>query len=139
MRAGCAAPGRSFFPTSRSTRAWRISPPSRCARVASRPADGAGAAADLAGIKLPLVEAALPMPVCEIGDLIMGDVRSAAASRLVAAGLFAALSALADGPAGGTAGSSCYILGVVAGTALLISSCVPESPSGLPTKSYPGH
>jgi len=54
------------------------------------------------------------MPVCEIGDLIMGDVRSAAASRLVAAGLFAALSALADGPAGGAAGSCCYILGVVA-------------------------
>jgi len=79
------------------------------------------------------------MPVCEIGDLIIGDVRPAAASRPVAAGLFVALSALADGPAGGAAGSGCYILGVVAGTALLISSCVLESPSGPPTKSYPGH
>ena len=79
------------------------------------------------------------MPVCEIGDLIIGDVRPAAASRLVAAGLFAALSGLADGPADGVVGSSCYILGVMAGTALLISSCVPESSSGPPTKSYPGH
>jgi hypothetical protein len=79
------------------------------------------------------------MPVCGIGDLIMGDVRPVAASRLAAAGLFAALSGLADGPADGVAGSGCYILGVMAGTVLLISSCVPESPSGPPTKSYPGH
>jgi hypothetical protein len=79
------------------------------------------------------------MPDFEIGDLIMGEVRPAAAFSLAAAGLVAALSALADGPAGGAAGSGCYILGVMAGTALLISSCVPESPSGLPTKSYPGH
>ena len=79
------------------------------------------------------------MPVFESGDLIIGDVRPAAASRLVAAGLFAARSGLADGPADGVAGSGCYILGVVVGTALLISSCVLESPSGPPTKSYPGH
>jgi hypothetical protein len=79
------------------------------------------------------------MPVFEIGDLIMGEVRRALASSLTVAGLFAALSALADGPAGGAAGSGCYILGVMAGRALLISSCVPESLSGPPTKSYPGH
>jgi hypothetical protein len=38
------------------------------------------------------------MPVFEIGDLIIGEVRPAAASSLAAAGLCEALSGLADGP-----------------------------------------
>jgi hypothetical protein len=79
------------------------------------------------------------MPVFEIGDLIMGEVRPAAASSLVAAGLLKALSGLADGPSGRAAGTDGYILGVVAATAPLNSPWLPKSPSGSPTKSYPGH
>jgi hypothetical protein len=49
-------------------------------------------------MKLPLVEAVRPMPVFEIGDLFMAELRRTAASSLVAAGLFEALAGLADGP-----------------------------------------
>jgi hypothetical protein len=38
------------------------------------------------------------MPVFEIGDLIMGEVRPAAASSLAAAGQCETLSGLVDGP-----------------------------------------
>ena len=79
------------------------------------------------------------MPVFEIGDLIMGEVRRALASSLAAAGLLEALFGLADGPESRAAGAGGYILGVTAGTAPLISSGLPKSPSGSPTKSYPGH
>ena len=81
MRGGCAAPGRSCSPTSRRTRAWPRSRLSSCARAACRPADDAGAAADFAGIKLPLVEAVLPMPVFQSGDLIIGELPATAAFR----------------------------------------------------------
>jgi hypothetical protein len=79
------------------------------------------------------------MPVFEIGDLIMAELRRAASSSLAAAGLFEALSGLADGPKGRAAGTGGYILGVMAATAPLISPGLPKSPSGSPTKSYPGH
>jgi len=107
--------------------------------VVCRRVDGAEAGAGFAGIKLPLVEAVRPMPVFEIGDLIMGEVRPAAASSLAAAGLCEVLSGLADGPSGRAAGTDGYILGVVAATAPLISPGLPKSPSGSPTKSYPSH
>ncbi len=57
-----------------------------------------GAAAGFAGIKLPLVEAVRPMPVFEIGDLFMGEVRPATASSRTVADLFEVLCALVDGP-----------------------------------------
>jgi len=79
------------------------------------------------------------MPVFEIGDLFMGEVRPAAASSLAAASLFEALSGLADGSESRAAGAGGYILGVMAGTAPLTSPWLPKSPSGSPTKSYPGH
>jgi hypothetical protein len=79
------------------------------------------------------------MPVFEIGDLIMGEVRPAAVSSRAAAGLFEVLSGLVDGPEGRAAGAGGYILGVMAGTAPLTSFWLPKSPSGSPTKSYPGH
>jgi urease accessory protein len=107
--------------------------------VVCRRVDGAAAAAGFAGIKLPLVEAIRLMPVFEIGDLIMGEVRPAAASSLAAAGLFEALSGLADGPSGRAAGTDGYILGVMVGTAPLSSPWLSKSPSGSLTKSYPGH
>ena len=79
------------------------------------------------------------MPVFEIGDLIMGEVRRALASSLTAAGLLEALFGLVDGSQDHAAGAGGYILGVMAGTAPLISPWLPKSPSGSPTKSYPGH
>jgi hypothetical protein len=79
------------------------------------------------------------MPVFEIGDLIMAELRPAAATSLAAVGPFAALSGLADGAQGRAAGAGGYILGVMAGTAPLTSPGLPKSPSGSPTKSYPGH
>jgi len=72
------------------------------------------------------------MPVFEIGDLDMGELRPAV-------GLFGTFSGLADGRAGRAARAGGYILGVIAGRAPLISAWVLKSPSGLPTKSYPGH
>jgi hypothetical protein len=79
------------------------------------------------------------MPVFEIGDLIMAELRPVPVSSLAAAGLFEALSGLADGPEGRAAGAGGYILGVMARTAPLNSPWLPKSPSGSPTKSYPGH
>jgi hypothetical protein len=79
------------------------------------------------------------MPVFEIGDLFMGEVRPALASSLAKAGPFEVVSGLADGLEGRAAGAGGYILGVVAGTAPLISLWLPKCPSGSPTKSYPGH
>jgi hypothetical protein len=49
-------------------------------------------------MKLPLVEAVRPMPVFEIGDLFIAELRRTAASLLAAAGPFEALAGLADGP-----------------------------------------
>src|SRR3984893_13208851 len=111
MRAACAAPGRFFFPTSRRTRAWPTSPPSSCARAVCRPADGAGAAAGFAGIKLPLVEAERAMAVCETGDLIIGEVHAAAATSLSAASPIEGLCGNGCGCERRKAGTGGYILG----------------------------
>ena len=48
-----------------------------------------GAAAGFAGIKLPLVEAAILASVFVLGGLIMGAVRLPAASAMAVVGLFA--------------------------------------------------
>jgi len=76
------------------------------------------AAAKFAGIKLPLVEAALPIPVFGVGDLIMGGVRLPAASVPAAAGLFAVFHSHAHGLEVRAAAVGGYMLGVLAAEAL---------------------
>jgi hypothetical protein len=107
--------------------------------VACRRADGDGAAADYPGIKLPLVEAAPPMPVCVISDLIMGEVGPAQACRRSAAAALKAFPGLAGGLASSTAAANGYILGVIGGTAPFTSFRLSKSSCASPTKSYPGH
>lgn len=78
-----------------------------------------GASAGFAGIKLPLVEAAIVVSIFVIGGLIIGAVRLPVVWAMVIVGLFAAFHGYAhalEAPATGAAG---YILGFLAASALL--------------------
>lgn len=78
-----------------------------------------GAAAGFAGIKLPLVEAAIVTSVLVLGALIVAEIRLPSALAMAIVGLFAVFHGYAhalEAPAGGT---GLYILGFVAATALL--------------------
>lgn len=78
-----------------------------------------GAAAGFAGIKLPLVEAAIVASVLALGALIVAEVRLPSALAMAIVGLFAVFHGYAhalEAPAGG---AGLYILGFVAATALL--------------------
>lgn len=78
-----------------------------------------GAAAGFAGIKLPLVEAAIAISVLVLGALVVGAVRVPLAAAMVVVGLFAIFHGYAhaiEAPSGGTVG---YILGFTAATILL--------------------
>jgi len=78
-----------------------------------------GAAAGFAGIKLPLVEAAILASVFVMGGLIIGAVRLPVAWAMTIVGLFAVFHGYAhaaEAPADGEGG---YILGFLVATALL--------------------
>ena len=78
-----------------------------------------GAAAGFAGIKLPLVEAAILASVFVIGGLIMGAVRLPAASAMAVVGLFALFHGYAHALEAPEMGAGTYILGFLTATALL--------------------
>ena len=78
-----------------------------------------GAAAGFAGIKLPLVEAAILASVFVIGGLIMGAVRLPAASAMAVVGLFALFHGYAHALEAPSTGAGTYILGFLTATALL--------------------
>ena len=78
-----------------------------------------GAAAGFAGIKLPLVEAAILASVFAVGGLLIGAVRLPVAWAMAVVGLFALFHGYAhalEAPASAAGG---YILGFLAATALL--------------------
>lgn len=78
-----------------------------------------GAAAGFAGIKLPLVEAAIAASVLVLGVLIIGAVRLPLAWAMAVVGLFAAFHGYAhalEAPANAAGG---YILGFLAATTIL--------------------
>lgn len=78
-----------------------------------------GAVAGFAGIKLPVVEAAILASVLVVGALIAGAVRLPAAAAMAIVGLFAVFHGYAhalEAPAGPTGG---YIAGFVAATVVL--------------------
>ena len=79
----------------------------------------AGAAAGFAGIKLPLVEAAIAASVLALGVLIIGAVRLPLAWAMAVVGLFAVFHGYAhalEAPANAAGG---YILGFLAATTVL--------------------
>ena len=78
-----------------------------------------GAAAGFAGIKLPLVEAAILGSVFVIGALIMGAVRLPTASSMALVGLFALFHGYAHAIEAPATGAGGYILGFLTATALL--------------------
>ena len=78
-----------------------------------------GAAAGFAGIKLPLVEAAILASVFVIGGLIIGAVRLPVAWAMAVVGLFAAFHGYAHALEAPAAGAGTYILGFLMATALL--------------------
>jgi urease accessory protein len=78
-----------------------------------------GAAAGFAGIKLPLVEAAILTSVFVIGGLIIGAVRLPMVWAMAVAGLFAALHGYAHALEAPATGEGGYILGFLAATAFL--------------------
>ena len=78
-----------------------------------------GAAAGFAGIKLPLVEAAILASVFVIGGLIIGAVRLPAAWAMAVVGLFALFHGYAHALEAPPTGAGSYILGFLAATALL--------------------
>jgi urease accessory protein len=78
-----------------------------------------GAAAGFAGIKLPLVEAAILASVFVIGGLIIGAVRLPAAWAMAVVGLFAVFHGYAHAVEAPSTGVGGYILGFLAATALL--------------------
>ena len=80
---------------------------------------GAGAAAGFAGIKLPLVEAAILASVFVIGGLIIGAVRLPVAWAIAVVGLFAVFHGYAHALEAPSAGAGSHILGFLAATALL--------------------
>ena len=78
-----------------------------------------GAAAGFAGIKLPLVEAAILASVFVIGGLIIDDVRLPVAWAMAVVGLFAVFHGYAHALEAPPTGAGGYILGFLAATALL--------------------
>jgi urease accessory protein len=78
-----------------------------------------GAAAGFAGIKLPLVEAAIVASVLVLGALIVADVRLPSALAMAIVGLFAVFHGYAHALEAPASGTGFYILGFVAATALL--------------------
>lgn len=78
-----------------------------------------GAAAGFAGIKLPLVEAAIVASVLVLGALIVADIRLPSALAMAIVGLFAVFHGYAHAIEAPTGGTGLYILGFVAATALL--------------------
>ena len=78
-----------------------------------------GAAAGFAGIKLPLVEAAILASVFVIGALIIGAVRLPVAWAMAVVGLFAVFHGYAHALEAPSTGAGSYILGFLAATALL--------------------
>jgi urease accessory protein len=78
-----------------------------------------GAAAGFAGIKLPLVEAAILASVFVIGGFIMGAVRLPMALAMAAVGIFAAFHGYAHALEAPGTGAGSYILGFLTATALL--------------------
>ena len=78
-----------------------------------------GAAAGFAGIKLPLTEAVIVASVLILGALIIAAVRLPSAAAMAVVGLFAVFHGYAHAIEAPTSGTSLYILGFVAATALL--------------------
>lgn len=78
-----------------------------------------GAAAGFAGIKLPLVEAAILASVFVIGGLIIGAVRLPMAWAMAIVGLFAVFHGYAHALEAPSTAAGSYILGFLAATALL--------------------
>lgn len=78
-----------------------------------------GAAAGFAGIKLPIVEAAILGSVFVFGGLIMAAVRLPSAAAMAVAGLFAVFHGYAHALEAPASGAGTYILGFLAATALL--------------------
>jgi urease accessory protein len=78
-----------------------------------------GAAAGFAGIKLPLVEAAILVSVFVVGGLIMGAVRLPVVWAMAVVGLFAAFHGYAHAIEAPSTGTGAYIWGFLAATALL--------------------
>ena len=78
-----------------------------------------GAAAGFAGIKLPLVEAAIVSSVLVLGALVVAAVRLPSAVAMAVVGLFAVFHGYAHAIEAPTSGTAVYILGFVAATALL--------------------
>jgi urease accessory protein len=79
----------------------------------------AGAAAGFAGIKLPLVEAAILASVFVFGGLVLGAIRLPAAAAMAVAGLFAIFHGYAHALEAPVNGAGAYILGFLAATTLL--------------------
>jgi urease accessory protein len=78
-----------------------------------------GAAAGFAGIKLPLVEAAILTSVFVIGGLVIGAVRLPVAWAMGVVGLFALFHGYAHAVEAPSSAAGSYILGFLAATALL--------------------
>jgi len=78
-----------------------------------------GAAAGLAGIKFPLAEAAIVASVLILGALIMAAVRIPSVGAMAVVGLFAVFHGYAHAIEAPASGTTLYILGFVAATALL--------------------
>ena len=79
------------------------------------------------------------MPVCETGDLIIGEVHAAAATASSAASPIEGLCRLGYGCERRKAGTGGYILGVAMKIPPWMFWRVPASLAGSLTKSYPGH
>jgi urease accessory protein len=79
----------------------------------------AGAAAGFAGIKLPLVEAAILASVFVIGGLLMATVRLPAASAMAVVGLFALFHGYAHAIEAPDSGAGAYMLGFLLASGLL--------------------
>jgi urease accessory protein len=79
----------------------------------------AGAAAGFAGIKLPLVEAAIAASVFALGVLIIGAVRMPLAWAMGVVGLFALFHGYAHAVEAPAEATGSYILGFLAASALL--------------------
>ena len=82
----------------------------------------AGATAGFAGIKLPLVEAAILTSVFVIGGLIAGGVRLPAALAMAVVGVFAVFHGYAHAVEAPPSAPANYILGLMAATAVLESA-----------------
>lgn len=78
-----------------------------------------GAAAGFAGIKLPLVEAAIAVSVLVLGALVVGAVRVPLAAAMAVVGLFAVFHGYAHAVEAPSVGIGGFILGFTAATILL--------------------